>query len=637
MTTYMRRLLFALILAPLTSGAFTRIIDLPVDVSTSSEVETAIEFYQAESVQLDLYVKRNGVRLPLDSGLSVVWRAWVDGTPGTLYINATGTVYNATAGHCRVTLTPAQANPTNQTYKYTVQLYDGTTYMGVGASGDLVVRYAPQSGSVAYVGTTSYFSDTLGDLTPTAGRLIYGTGTAWATLASGTTGQVLTAQGSAAPIWSEAGSGSGDLTAITSTDGSIVVTSGTGPIPNVALPSTIPARNGSLLTALNASSLGSGTVPTERLGTGTANSGTFLTGAQTYAAMPFATTNDVRNAVSGVYLPISGGTMTGAARWENIDYSLDIGDGNGADFDSGYLGLYAIATNSNLGGIRYYPMGTGSWQIKQLNQDWATIVSTGNIASYGGSYFAPLSTVTNLNASALTSGTVPDARFPATLPAASGVNLTDVLHASSTLDATKLSGALPALDGSALTGLSSPQWAVEWGPGEIVGPFYDGANDAAGWSRKAEVNGTYPTGIAGMGMSSSLTTLQDVTIYVHRHTPKTATALDTNAAFELTFWTTTASAGDQKFDLVISGSNRSGGGQTTVFTKTGIVGAAATVTTLVIPVGAVSYLEKSDGTTTNQAESLSSSTLYRMYTFKIVAYSKSSNRVNFVGGVVNGR
>lgn len=53
-----------------------------------------------------------------------------------------------------------------------------------------------------------------------------------------------------------------------------------------------------------------------------------------------------------------------------------------------------------------------------------------------------------LNATALTSGTVPDARFPATLPAASGANLTN-------LDATDLSGNLPALNGSALTALNA--------------------------------------------------------------------------------------------------------------------------------------------------------------------------------------
>ena len=72
---------------------------------------------------------------------------------------------------------------------------------------------------------------------------------------------------------------------------------------------------------------------------------------------------------------------------------------------------------------------------------------------------------TNLSASNLTSGTVPDARFPATLPAASAANLTSIPAGNltgtvadariSTLTASKLTGALPALDGSNLTGLAS--------------------------------------------------------------------------------------------------------------------------------------------------------------------------------------
>ena len=73
--------------------------------------------------------------------------------------------------------------------------------------------------------------------------------------------------------------------------------------------------------------------------------------------------------------------------------------------------------------------------------------------------------LTALSASNLTSGTVPDARFPATLPAASGANLTNLPAGNltgtvadariSTLTASKLSGALPAIDGSSLTGVSS--------------------------------------------------------------------------------------------------------------------------------------------------------------------------------------
>jgi hypothetical protein len=71
--------------------------------------------------------------------------------------------------------------------------------------------------------------------------------------------------------------------------------------------------------------------------------------------------------------------------------------------------------------------------------------------------------LTALNATELTSGTVPDARFPATLPAASAANLTSIPAGNltgtvadariSTLTASKLSGALPAISGASLTNL----------------------------------------------------------------------------------------------------------------------------------------------------------------------------------------
>ena len=57
----------------------------------------------------------------------------------------------------------------------------------------------------------------------------------------------------------------------------------TGTIADARFPATLPATSGVNLTALNASNLGSGTVPTARLGTGTASSSTFLRGDQTYA------------------------------------------------------------------------------------------------------------------------------------------------------------------------------------------------------------------------------------------------------------------------------------------------------------------------------------------------------------------
>ena len=75
----------------------------------------------------------------------------------------------------------------------------------------------------------------------------------------------------------------------------------------------------------------------------------------------------------------------------------------------------------------------------------------------------------NLNASQLLSGTIPDARFPATLPTASAANLNNIPSANLTgalpgidgsnltnLSAPNLTGALPAIDGSNLTNLSAP-------------------------------------------------------------------------------------------------------------------------------------------------------------------------------------
>ncbi len=70
--------------------------------------------------------------------------------------------------------------------------------------------------------------------------------------------------------------------------------------------------------------------------------------------------------------------------------------------------------------------------------------------------------VNNVAATKL-SGTVADARFPATLPVASGANLTSLPAGNltgtvadariSTLTSSKLSGALPAIDGASLTGI----------------------------------------------------------------------------------------------------------------------------------------------------------------------------------------
>jgi len=121
--------------------------------------------------------------------------------------------------------------------------------------------------------------------------------------------------------------------------------------------------------------------------------------------------------------------------------------------------------------------------------------------------------LTALNATNLGSGTVPDARFPATLPAASGVNLT-ALNAtqltSGTLPMARLSGTLPALNGSALTNLPAsaltPQFYVYDSSADItltsgtatkVTTFTSEHFDADGVFDQTNQRFTVPSGQAG--------------------------------------------------------------------------------------------------------------------------------------------
>ncbi len=101
--------------------------------------------------------------------------------------------------------------------------------------------------------------------------------------------------------------------------------------------------------------------------------------------------------------------------------------------------------------------------------------------------------LTALSASNLTSGTVPDARFPATLPAASAANLTSI-------PAANITGTLPAIDGSNLTGVGGGiTMADHW---RITANFTGDANPiSSNWER----HDTSPmrTGNLGTGLTES--------------------------------------------------------------------------------------------------------------------------------------
>jgi len=176
----------------------------------------------------------------------------------------------------------------------------------------------------------------------------------------------------------------------------------------------IVANNGSNLTNLNADNLASGTVDNARL--------------------PSPITDKTINASTPLTVK---------------------GDGASAD------GQLILNCSQNSHGVKiksppHSENATWEW-ILPVNDGTA-----GQVLSTDGNSTAQLSwstiDLTNLNADNLTSGTVPDARFPATLPAVSGANLTNLNAdnlASGTVPDARFPATLPAADGSALTALNA--------------------------------------------------------------------------------------------------------------------------------------------------------------------------------------
>jgi hypothetical protein len=98
-------------------------------------------------------------------------------------------------------------------------------------------------------------------------------------------------------------------------------------------PATMPASSGINLTALNATNLGSGTVPTARLGTGTASSSTILYGDNTWAAAGGGLTQASLWYIATSYTPASindiltGWAETNAAGYDRLGSALTYSSG----------------------------------------------------------------------------------------------------------------------------------------------------------------------------------------------------------------------------------------------------------------------------------------------------------------------
>jgi plastocyanin len=148
--------------------------------------------------------------------------------------------------------------------------------------------------------------------------------------------------------------------------------------------------------------------------------------------------------------------------------------------------------------VRY--SGTSGNNIKTSA---ASINDSGVVSAAG--FSGSGSSLTALNATQLTSGTVPNARFPATLPAASGVNLT-ALNAtqltSGTVPDARFPATLPAVSGTNLTNLNATNLASGTVPVNRLGTA--GTRDATTFLRG---DNTWATVSGGGTASDSFATI----------------------------------------------------------------------------------------------------------------------------------
>ncbi len=169
-------------------------------------------------------------------------------------------------------------------------------------------------------------------------------------------------------------------------------------------------------------------------------------------------------ALDAAKLNLAGGTITGNITITDNDH-LYIGTGQDIDVFSdgstGFIKSNDIRIQSSTG--ESYVTGTANGATKLFHDNVQKVETTGTGVTVAGTMAAGAlqgdgTNITALNASNVSQGTLPMARLSGTLPALNGSALTNLNGSnvsSGTLPMARLSGTLPALNGSSLTNLNA--------------------------------------------------------------------------------------------------------------------------------------------------------------------------------------